>query len=82
MNLLDNFAPLGAMRFNLISCSDCGTKHISTEGTDNAYRCGNRKCRKDLMVENQTIYDVLESELIEFLQKNYKGKSIGSRNEP
>ena len=76
MNLEDNFAPPGIMRFNLISCSGCGTKHIAPEQTDNAYYC---KCRRNLMGEEQFLYDVPENELAEFLQKNYKGKNVGNR---
>ncbi len=79
MNLEDNFAPIGMMRFNLITCSDCGKKHISPEGTDNAYNCYNNECKKNLMGENQIIYDVSEKEIAEFLEKNYKSKNIGDR---
>ena len=80
MSLEDNFAPKGFIRFNLISCSGCGTKHISPEGIDNSYHCREEECRKNLMGETQITYDVSEGDIAEFLQKNYKGKSIGNRN--
>lgn len=79
MNIEDDFVPRGFIRFNLIACSDCDIKYITTEGTDNAYIC--YKCRKDLMGEEQMQYDVPEKELAEFLEKNYKGKNIGNRRE-
>jgi len=74
---IEDIAPLGIIRFELVACSDCEIKYVTTEGTDNEYNC--RKCRKNLMGENQIIYDVSEKEIAEFLEKNYKGKNIGNR---
>jgi hypothetical protein len=75
---IDDYAPRGFIRFSIITCSDCSEKYITTEGTDNAYDCNN--CRRDLMTEQQIQYDISEKELIDFLEKNYKGVNAGSRS--
>ena len=78
MTFRDDYAPRGFIRFSLITCLGCNTKHIAPEGTDNAYKCNG--CRVDLMKEEQIQYDISEKEFAEFLENNYKGKNIGSRN--
>ncbi len=78
---LENLAPPGVMRFSVVACPNCETKYVSPEQTDNEYFCRREGCNRiNLMGEPIIQYDALESEVAEFLHKNYKGKNIGSRN--
>lgn len=58
-------------RYEILTC-ECGEKHFTMEGMDNAYNCN--KCYKSLHNKKPMIYWIKDKNLCKIIEDNFKGK--------
>ena len=60
------------MKISIKTCPKCKEKHLTMEGTDNAYWC--RKCKREITSVKEKWFDVPDHQLGKHIEKYYTGE--------
>lgn len=60
-----------AFRYDILTC-ECGEKHFTMEGMDNAYNC--YECKRDITNIRPIVFLITDNDISKVIEENFTGK--------